>query len=379
MFALFSGLIGTAFSVLIRLELSGPGVQYIADNQLYNSIITAHAIVMIFFMVKFKNMLDSTSELVTTDKTVDNNDTDLSVGNGNNGNNASNNDNDNNKCSKYKYVNVFIKDPYNNRDIILRITKRQKGVYVWTTSDGKNKYVGHSINLYNRINSYFMPSILNTKARRVLRYLNKHGFTNVNLTVYIMEVESNLDEIVALEQHFIDTLNPNLNVDLIASSSGYHEPMAQEIRETLRKLRGTPIFVYEAETVCLLHIFDSKQYMYNMINIHHNTLNDCLDLGTLYLDYFFISLDNFELTNVKLITLDEIKDLVKTKRDIYKVKHPAAKAILAEFKDDPSKNLEMDSLNSLAKRLKGDREVIRDYLRGNKSGYYRGKWKFTYL
>ncbi len=34
MFALFSGLLGTAFSVLIRMELSGPGVQYIADNQL---------------------------------------------------------------------------------------------------------------------------------------------------------------------------------------------------------------------------------------------------------------------------------------------------------------------------------------------------------
>ena len=50
-FALFSGLIGTAFSVLIRLELSGPGVQYISDNQLYNSIITAHALLMIFFMV----------------------------------------------------------------------------------------------------------------------------------------------------------------------------------------------------------------------------------------------------------------------------------------------------------------------------------------
>jgi cytochrome c oxidase subunit 1 len=50
-FALFSGLLGTAFSVLIRLELSGPGVQYIADNQLYNSIITAHAILRILFMV----------------------------------------------------------------------------------------------------------------------------------------------------------------------------------------------------------------------------------------------------------------------------------------------------------------------------------------
>ena len=50
-FALFSGLLGTAFSVLIRMELSGPGVQYISDNQLYNSIVTAHALLMIFFMV----------------------------------------------------------------------------------------------------------------------------------------------------------------------------------------------------------------------------------------------------------------------------------------------------------------------------------------
>ena len=50
-FALLAGLVGTAFSVLIRLELSGPGVQFIKDGQLYNTIITAHAIIMIFFMV----------------------------------------------------------------------------------------------------------------------------------------------------------------------------------------------------------------------------------------------------------------------------------------------------------------------------------------
>ena len=50
-FAFIAGLLGTAFSIIIRMELSGPGIQFIADNQLYNSIITAHAIVMIFFMV----------------------------------------------------------------------------------------------------------------------------------------------------------------------------------------------------------------------------------------------------------------------------------------------------------------------------------------
>ena len=46
MFILFSGLLGTAFSVLVRMELSGPGVQFITDNELYNRIITAHAILM---------------------------------------------------------------------------------------------------------------------------------------------------------------------------------------------------------------------------------------------------------------------------------------------------------------------------------------------
>jgi hypothetical protein len=88
------------------------------------------------------------------------------------------------KKMNFKYVKIIIENPYNNRDIILKIAKRQKGVYVWETMDGKNMYVGHSINLYNRISSYFMPSILKTKARRVIRHLNKHGFNHIRLTLY---------------------------------------------------------------------------------------------------------------------------------------------------------------------------------------------------
>jgi len=48
----FSGILGTAMSVLIRMELAGVGPQILAGNhQFYNVIITAHAILMIFFMV----------------------------------------------------------------------------------------------------------------------------------------------------------------------------------------------------------------------------------------------------------------------------------------------------------------------------------------
>lgn len=45
-------MIGTAFSVIIRLELASPGVQFLSgDHQLFNVIISAHAFIMIFFMV----------------------------------------------------------------------------------------------------------------------------------------------------------------------------------------------------------------------------------------------------------------------------------------------------------------------------------------
>ena len=56
-FAVIAALIGGLFSLIIRLELEQPGIQYVMDSagapdgQLWNVIITAHGLIMVFFVV----------------------------------------------------------------------------------------------------------------------------------------------------------------------------------------------------------------------------------------------------------------------------------------------------------------------------------------
>jgi cytochrome c oxidase subunit 1 len=50
-FSVIAGLIGGLFSVIMRMELQDPGMQFIADGQVWNVFISAHGLIMVFFVV----------------------------------------------------------------------------------------------------------------------------------------------------------------------------------------------------------------------------------------------------------------------------------------------------------------------------------------
>ena len=50
-FSVVAGLLGTGLSLLMRMELQEPGLQLFQDTNIYNTLVTAHGLVMIFFVL----------------------------------------------------------------------------------------------------------------------------------------------------------------------------------------------------------------------------------------------------------------------------------------------------------------------------------------
>ena len=50
-FALVGGIVGGALSVGMRMELQEPGMQIFSDPHVFNTFVTAHGLIMVFFMI----------------------------------------------------------------------------------------------------------------------------------------------------------------------------------------------------------------------------------------------------------------------------------------------------------------------------------------
>lgn len=118
-FSVFAGMIGTAFSVIIRMELAAPGVQFLqGDHQLFNVIISAHAFIMIFFMVKDLHNNMVTSVISPQSRQISNED---SYSNSNKAKNINN--------EPHKYTKIYIANAFEKRKKLqLSLKKLQESI-----------------------------------------------------------------------------------------------------------------------------------------------------------------------------------------------------------------------------------------------------------
>ena len=50
-FAIIGGLVGSALSIAMRLELQEPGLQVFSNGHAYNVVVAGHGLIMIFFTI----------------------------------------------------------------------------------------------------------------------------------------------------------------------------------------------------------------------------------------------------------------------------------------------------------------------------------------
>lgn len=123
--------------------------------------------------------------------------------------------------SREKKIKINFTKIYSNADLlkleIINENRDKSGIYMWKNNNNKKFYIGSSVDLKRRFNSYFNLNYLVKESRLHLhRALLKHGFSAFSL--YVIEY-CEKENLIDREQYYFDLLKPNYNICTIAGST----------------------------------------------------------------------------------------------------------------------------------------------------------------
>lgn len=130
------------------------------------------------------------------------------------------------------------------------------GVYIWENLITGEKYVGSSVNLAKRIRGYFWLIDKPEMGRRVNRSISEYGISNFSLTFYIVSIGYDKStnvywHMAALEQYYILTLNPALNVIAAVATVPMGEEIVYSPEQKFKKDNAIsiPLYIYDGDVL----------------------------------------------------------------------------------------------------------------------------------
>jgi group I intron endonuclease len=100
--------------------------------------------------------------------------------------------------------------------LIFKENKGKSGIYLWLNNKNGKYYVGSAKDLRNRIERYYSPQELKNTDNLIQKAIIKYNYNNFSL--YILEY-CDIQDLIAREQYYLDSLSPLYNILKIAGSS----------------------------------------------------------------------------------------------------------------------------------------------------------------
>ena len=280
-----------------------------------------------------------------------------------------------------------------SREDIKRIATGKKGVYIFWSPFGKAILVGSSVNsgLQNRISTYFQESNLRKDPRLATQYLLRWGTNDMYLTLDIFHENTSKEEVLALEQSYIDLLKPWTNINACVNLNidrGSYNKLSKSQQERIIALFGVPIFLYykTSESLLLISKFPSITSFIEVTGVGWGTLQNYLNTNALLHKKLILSSQELKTNYTeKLISLHQLRVLMK---DLHSQGHWVPRKIVAMKRNNPkaSDTLNFKTVTACAEYFHVHRKTIDNWIKKDLKGeiperstkHYATKWTYKF-